>query len=193
MNQISTIARKFCAFHNEGLSKGQRMMIEDGMPAALILTDEQRRAARNLTTALTPPVETVKQRLAPPETEEMKKLAAAAKKAATKKNIHIPKKPKKTAVQARRAVAPKVSSPKNAKTAARTKVQAAQAGVRISGKDIGDATCVAGGITMADLVKRFGIEAHPMRAKIHYAKHKLGYVIEHRDGAYHGTAPKVGG
>lgn len=36
----------------------------------------------------------------------------------------------------------------------------------------------AGGVAMADLEKKFGIEAHPMRSKIHAARHELGYAIE---------------
>lgn len=50
--------------------------------------------------------------------------------------------------------------------------------------------CREGGASMPELVKEFGIEAHPMRAKIHYVRHKLGYGVETKDGRYHGAAPK---
>lgn len=48
-----------------------------------------------------------------------------------------------------------------------------------------------GGASMAELEKKFGIDAHPMRAKIFYVKHTLGYDIESKDGRYHGTPPKA--
>lgn len=44
---------------------------------------------------------------------------------------------------------------------------------------------------MAELVAEFGIEAHPMRAKIHYVRHKLGWNVEIKDGRYHATEPKA--
>jgi hypothetical protein len=47
------------------------------------------------------------------------------------------------------------------------------------------------GASMAELVKEFGIEPHPMRAKVFYVKHTLGYAVERVDGRYHATAPAV--
>ena len=61
----------------------------------------------------------------------------------------------------------------------------------VPARDVGDFICRDGGCTMAELEKNFGIEAHPMRAKIHYAKHKLGYDIKHDGERYSGTAPKA--
>lgn len=61
---------------------------------------------------------------------------------------------------------------------------------RVSGQQVADFVSRAGGASMAELVAEFGIEAHPMRAKIHYARHTLGYAIEVVDGRYVGTAPK---
>lgn len=57
---------------------------------------------------------------------------------------------------------------------------------------VGEFICRDGGCTMAELVKKFGVEAHPMRAKIHAAKHQLGFKIEydHEAKRYSGTAPK---
>jgi hypothetical protein len=187
---ISLLAKKFSDYHNSGLSKGQALMIEDGMPAALAMSADERAAARNLNSAITTmPGEPVVNRLVPQETEQMKKIALLAKKASSKKSIHIPRKPKanpklpathpanrgakKTTVQARRALKPTTERSKN----------------RVPGVDVAEFTCVAAGVTMEMLVKKFGIEAHPMRAKIHYAKHQLGYTIENRDGRYFGTRP----
>jgi len=196
---LSQTAAKFCAFHNANLTKSQMTMIEDGLPRAAIMSDEDRRAARNLSDAVTTmPRETVPP-LYPPETEDMKKTTKRLKALTSKKNIHVPKKPaKKPAVVKTKNV--KVVQAKASAAAARSPVapktpkpisRPANPQTRVSGQDIGNATCVAGGVSMADLVKTFGIEAHPMRAKIHYAKHKLGYAIENRDGRYYGTAPKV--
>lgn len=47
------------------------------------------------------------------------------------------------------------------------------------------------GASMDELVAEFGIEAHPMRAKIHYIRHKLGWTVEIKDGRYHATEPKA--
>lgn len=47
-----------------------------------------------------------------------------------------------------------------------------------------------GGASMAELEKRFGIEAHPMRAKIYYVKHELGFDVVSKEGRYYGAAPK---
>lgn len=60
---------------------------------------------------------------------------------------------------------------------------------------VGNAIVAGGekGIAMLDLVKRFGVEAHPMRSKIHDAKHKLGFTIEYDavEKRYVGSAPKA--
>ena len=49
------------------------------------------------------------------------------------------------------------------------------------------------GRSMADLEKHFGIEAHPMRSKIHAARHEHGFTIDYdaKAKAYVGVAPKV--
>lgn len=49
------------------------------------------------------------------------------------------------------------------------------------------------GVTMDQIVKKFGIEAHPMRAKIHAAKHELGFTVEydHKAKRYTAKAPQV--
>lgn len=195
---LSLLAKKFSDYHNSGLSKGQVLMIEDGMPAALVLTDEQRRAARNLNHALTTIPDEPVNRLVPQETEQMKKIALLAKKASSKKSIHIPRKPKANpklpathpANRGAKKAAPRPTT-RPGRATGKPNGRPANPQTRISGQAIGEATCVAAGVTMADLVKKFGIEAHPMRAKIHYAKHQLGYTIENRDGRYFGTRPKA--
>jgi hypothetical protein len=50
------------------------------------------------------------------------------------------------------------------------------------------------GRSMAALEKQFGIKAHPMRSKIHAARHELGFTIDYdpKAKAYVGSAPKVG-
>jgi hypothetical protein len=49
------------------------------------------------------------------------------------------------------------------------------------------------GVLMADLEREFKMDAHPMRSKIHAAKHKLGFTIEYdaQSKRYTGTAPKA--
>jgi hypothetical protein len=45
------------------------------------------------------------------------------------------------------------------------------------------------GASMDELVEEFGIKAHPMRAKVFYVKHNMGWKVERVDGRYHATAP----
>lgn len=49
----------------------------------------------------------------------------------------------------------------------------------------------AGGASMAELTKKFGIESHPMRAKIFYVRHTLGWKVDTLDGRYFATEPKA--
>ena len=51
--------------------------------------------------------------------------------------------------------------------------------------------CRDGGASRPELVAKVGIEAHPMRAKIHYVRHKRSYAVETKDGRYYATAPKA--
>lgn len=57
-------------------------------------------------------------------------------------------------------------------------------------RPVGHRDAPLGGASMEELVARFKIEAHPMRAKIHYVRHELGYDVAVKDGRYHGTPPK---
>ncbi len=49
-----------------------------------------------------------------------------------------------------------------------------------------------GGCTMAELEREFKMEAHPLRSKIHAAKHALGFSIEYdaKEKRYTGQAPR---
>lgn len=60
----------------------------------------------------------------------------------------------------------------------------------VPARDVAELICRPAGASMAELEKAFGIRAHPMRAKIHYARHNLGYRIEVLEGRYHGERPK---
>lgn len=109
---------------------------------------------------------------APAKEMTMKKPKKAKKAAAAK--------PKKRSVSeaAANLRAAKAKKP----TAAKTTVPALEVAAFL---------CREGGASMAELEKEFGIDAHPMRAKIHYVRHKLNYGVETRDGRYYGTAPKA--
>lgn len=97
------------------------------------------------------------------------------------------KKPKTKTAEKRKPTA-KEKKTKAPKIEAAKKAKAPKKGVPAT--EVADFICRAGGASMAELEKKFGIEAHPMRAKIFYAKHELGYAIENADGRYTGTAPK---
>lgn len=89
-------------------------------------------------------------------------------------------------LKAAKKAAPKKSKP----TAARTTVPAIEIAAFMA-RPIGATPGTPGGASMSELVAEFGIEAHPMRAKIHYVRHKLGWNVETKDGRYHATAPKA--
>lgn len=101
--------------------------------------------------------------------------------------------PEKMAVLHDRKAAKKKTRPKSgsalASVVARTKPAKK---IDRSPLAVGTFVCRDGGCTMEQLVKRFGIEAHPMRTKIHAAKHELGFKIEYdrETKRYTGTAPK---
>jgi hypothetical protein len=91
----------------------------------------------------------------------------------------------------------KTKAARRAPTAARTKPPAKPKADpkprdgRVSAQQVADFVSRAGGASMEELVAEFGIEAHPMRAKIFYVRHTLGYDVEVKEGRYLGTAPKV--
>lgn len=80
-----------------------------------------------------------------------------------------------------------VAKAKTAKPAKKAKPSTRKA---VPAQDVADFICQPGGASMAELEAKFGIDAHPMRAKIHYVRHQLGYAVETKEGRYHGTAPK---
>lgn len=149
------------------------------------------RPKRNMTEApASKPISAPVEASAQPEESAMKKRKATKLKAvSTGKADHFKvaglKQAKKRSrseasanLKAAKAAAPKTSKPK----AARTTVPALEVAAFMA-RD--------GGAAMAELEKEFGIEAHPMRAKIHYVRHKLGWNVETKDGRYFATAPKA--
>lgn len=87
----------------------------------------------------------------------------------------------------RQTKTPAAKAPANAKTK-----RARDAGVDRSPLAVGTFIARAGGASMADLEKQFKMDAHPMRAKIHSARHQLGFAINYdaEKGRYFGTEPK---
>ncbi len=57
---------------------------------------------------------------------------------------------------------------------------------------VGAFIVASGGCTMAELERQFRMDAHPLRSKIHAAKHKLGFAIEYdaKEKRYTGQAPR---
>jgi hypothetical protein len=75
------------------------------------------------------------------------------------------------------------------KLAAAAKKTAAARAARERAGDVAEFVSRPGGASMEELTKKFGIEAHPMRAKIYNVRHTLGYAVEVREGRYYGTPP----
>ena len=94
------------------------------------------------------------------------------------------KKPAKKAAPKAKAKPPKIA--KSAK-----KITSAK-GVDRSPLTVGTFITRPGGCTMAELEKEFKMDAHPLRSKIHAAKHKLGFTIEYdaKEKRYTGQAPR---
>ena len=93
----------------------------------------------------------------------------------------------------KKAAAPRAKAkakPPKAKAAAPKKT-AAKPGVDRSPLTVGTFITRPGGCTMAELEKKFRMDAHPLRSKIHAAKHKLGFAIEYdaKEKRYTGQAP----
>lgn len=103
-----------------------------------------------------------------------------------------PAKPQAGKAEDREKTVPRTKK-KGGAPAAKAKAPSAKKGdVDHSPRAVGEFICRKGGCTMAELVAKFGVEAHPMRAKIHDAKHKLGFAIEYDHAAkrYGGQPPK---
>ena len=101
------------------------------------------------------------------------------------------KKAKKPAPKAKAKAPPKAKAAAPKARAAK-KVPAAK-GVDRSPLTVGAFIVNAGGgCTMAALEKQFKMDAHPLRSKIHAAKHKLGFSIEYdaKEKRYTGQAPR---
>jgi len=138
--------------------------------------EKQIRALREARFGRRSPVEKVK-----PESKLPPAPPAANQETAVKKP-----KAKKTAVKRKPAA-------KKAKTSKKTSAPKTASNKKgVPAVDVGAMICREGGASMAELEAKFGIDSHPMRAKIHYLKHKLGYKIEAKDGRYTGSAPLGG-
>ena len=92
----------------------------------------------------------------------------------------------------KKAAAPKAKAKTKpaAKAAAPKKVAAAK-GVDRRPLTVGTFITRPGGCTMAELEREFKMNAHPLRSKIHAAKHVLGFAIEYdaKEKRYTGQAP----
>ena len=101
----------------------------------------------------------------------------------------VVKKAKKKPAPKAKAKAPKIAK---AKVAAKPAKKIASAkGVDRSPLTVGTFITRDGGCSMAELEKEFKMDAHPLRSKIHAAKHKLGFAIEYdaKEKRYTGQAP----
>jgi hypothetical protein len=126
-----------------------------------------------------------------------KDILNAAGAGKTKPRAAVPAKP-----EAQAEPAPKKESdarkPKKKNAAARKPAKGKTAPVgKIDRSPLAVGNFIAGGgnagVAMADLVKEFGIEAHPMRTKIFQARHDLKFKIEFdtETKRYVGSAPKA--
>ena len=84
---------------------------------------------------------------------------------------------------------PKAAAKKKAPPAAKKPKASGKKGV--SAQDVADFICQPGGASMAELEAKFGIDAHPMRAKIYYIRNTLEIAIESKDGRYFGPPAKA--
>lgn len=134
--------------------------------------------------------------------ENKPKPRAAAKiapptEAAEKPEPTAPANPADQAAPAPQAEESNVRAKKTAKrgTQTRTAVKGKTAAkIDRSPRAVGDFIVAGGkdGVAMADLEKKFGIDAHPMRSKIHAARHELKFRIEYdsKTSRYVGSAPR---
>jgi len=109
------------------------------------------------------------------------KKTAAAKPTAKQKESGVKKSSIKKAVKAAKQ-----------KPTPKAKIKAKGRGKRagVPALDVAAFVCRKEGASMAEMEKKFGIDAHPMRAKIFYIRHELGYKVETKDGRYFGTEPR---
>lgn len=97
----------------------------------------------------------------------------------------------KARTMAKKASRPKKGAAKKAAAArAAKKIGARKADQVVTGEQVADMICRPDGASMDELVAALKVEAHPMRAKIHYLKTRKGYAIENKDGRYYGAEPK---
>jgi len=107
------------------------------------------------------------------------------------KESSVSKKPAKKAPAKAKAV-PAKAAPKAKITAKPAKKIASAKGVDRRPLTVGTFITRDGGCSMAELEKEFKMDAHPLRSKIHAAKHKLGFTIDYdaKEKRYTGQAPR---
>lgn len=100
----------------------------------------------------------------------------------------------KKKIIAKKPAAKKLQAKGKSANASTSKAKAADARVRstekrsVPAKDVADFICRVGGASMAELEAKFGIDAHPMRAKIYYIRNTLKIDVTVKDGRYYGPA-----
>lgn len=175
------IGQKEAQIRDLRASRARRMLIDDGLPEKFVRTSAPKRAPEKKDDdGVT---------LAPPP--EAKKATAGDAAGGPKQAPEHPAPTQESELKKPKKAAAKKAPAKKAKTAAKPRRQTKGAAKKkgVPAQLIADFVCRPGGASMDELTKEFGIEAHPMRAKIFYVKHTLGYVVDHKDGRYHGTAP----
>jgi hypothetical protein len=194
------------------LTPGQRVMVEDGLPAALLLTPEERAAAwkgQRLTKMLDVASRPRQQGEQDPGTAKLiaeldaQAKAAAKQKKADRKEAGIirarrkvrpqPEQEndmaKKTKPAAKKAPAKKVKKVAAAKPAKAPKAPKAD-GQPSTQDQVMALLCRPAGATMEQLVAETGIEAHAMRSKIKRCRELKGISVDSE--AYEGPSKENG-
>lgn len=102
------------------------------------------------------------------------------------------KKPKKKGAKLKAVSTGKADTFKVAGLKQAKKKAAPKADKPVPALDVAKFMARDGGASMEELVKEFGIQPHPMRAKVHYIRNNIpGWDVENRDGRYYATGPKA--
>ena len=127
-------------------------------------------------------------------TRRPKELSAATTTRAIVAAVDGPKKVEPPAMPAEESSVVKKAKKKPAPKAKAKPPKIVKAGVDRSPLTVGTFITRDGGCSMADLEKEFKMDAHPLRSKIHAAKHKLGFTIEYdaKTKLYSGYTPAGG-
>lgn len=172
------------------LSKGQQMMVDDGFPPELLLTQEQRKADWK-GVRLTKPMDLkAKPKQEDPATTALRKEIAKAderKKAERLARLrelreqHKPKEADMAAKKAKRRAAAKKPAANQAKAPKQAKAAQENSRTPVVNEVVARIAKMMqrkNGASMEEMVKETGVEAHPMRAKIKQVRDKLGLKTE---------------